>query len=87
VYVHCWGGKGRTATVIGCHLIDGGLDYDATLAELRRLRAGTKKAGEAVLETAAQHEVLRDRAVRLRDSDAWTPRSVTAHPTRSRECR
>lgn len=26
VYVHCWGGKGRTCTVIGCRLIDGGLD-------------------------------------------------------------
>ena len=22
VYVHCWGGKGRTCTVIGCWLID-----------------------------------------------------------------
>ena len=21
VYVHCWGGKGRTGTVVGCHLI------------------------------------------------------------------
>jgi protein-tyrosine phosphatase len=21
VYVHCWGGKGRTGTVIGCYLI------------------------------------------------------------------
>jgi hypothetical protein len=87
VYVHCWGGKGRTATVIGCRLIDGGLDYDATIAELRRLRAATKKAGEAVPETAAQHQVLRDRAVRLHDSDTWTPRSVTAHPTTRHECR
>jgi hypothetical protein len=29
VYLHCWGGKGRTTTVVGCVLIDGGLDYDA----------------------------------------------------------
>ncbi len=24
VYVHCWGGKGRTATVIGCYLLEYG---------------------------------------------------------------
>jgi len=29
VYLHCWGGKGRTSTVVGCVLIDNGLDYDA----------------------------------------------------------
>jgi len=23
VYVHCWGGVGRTGTVIGCHTDDG----------------------------------------------------------------
>jgi protein-tyrosine phosphatase len=44
VYVHCWGGKGRTSTVVGCLLIDDGLDYDATIAriaELRRSRRAT----------------------------------------------
>lgn len=25
VYVHCWGGHGRTSTVIGCHLVRHGL--------------------------------------------------------------
>jgi len=25
VYVHCWGGVGRTATVVGCHLVRHGL--------------------------------------------------------------
>lgn len=25
VYVHCWGGKGRTGTVIGCYLVRHGL--------------------------------------------------------------
>ena len=27
VYTHCWGGKCRTSTVIGCLLIDDGLNY------------------------------------------------------------
>ena len=62
VYVHCWGGKGRTCTVIGSRLIDGGLDYDAAIAELRRLRSGTKKAHHEVPDTLAQYQVLRDRA-------------------------
>ena len=26
VYVHCWGGKGRTGMVIGCHLLEMGME-------------------------------------------------------------
>ena len=40
VYVHCWGGIGRTGTVVGCWLVRHGLDRgDAirTIEELRRL--------------------------------------------------
>ena len=48
VYVHCWGGKGRTSTVVGCLLIDDGLDYDATIARIAELRAGTRKAIDPV---------------------------------------
>ena len=62
VYVHCWGGKGRTSTVIGCLLIDGGLDYDAAIARIAELRAGTRKAGDACPESVSQHRLLRDRA-------------------------
>jgi protein tyrosine/serine phosphatase len=38
VYVHCWGGIGRTGTVIGCWLVEDGLagaDAIARIAELR----------------------------------------------------
>jgi len=31
VYVHCWGGIGRTGTVVGCHLIEQGLSPDEAL--------------------------------------------------------
>jgi hypothetical protein len=34
VYVHCWGGVGRTGTVIGCYLRTLGLSGDEALAEL-----------------------------------------------------
>jgi protein-tyrosine phosphatase len=35
VYVHCWGGIGRTGTVVGCWLIDRGT-CAARIADLRR---------------------------------------------------
>jgi len=62
VYVHCWGGKGRTTTVVGCLLIDGGLDYDAAIARITELRTGTRKAIDACPESASQHRLLRERA-------------------------
>jgi hypothetical protein len=64
VYVHCWGGKGRTSTVIGCLLIDGGLDYDGAIARIAELRAGTRKATDPCPESPSQHRVLRERAAR-----------------------
>jgi hypothetical protein len=41
VYVHCWGGKGRTGTVIGCYLIRHGLaSKDIAIQTIRELRQG-----------------------------------------------
>jgi hypothetical protein len=39
VYVHCWGGVGRTGTVIGCWLVRHGRTGDEALAEVTRLFA------------------------------------------------
>jgi hypothetical protein len=38
-YVHCWGGIGRTGTVVGCWLKEQGMDAGAALAEVQRLYA------------------------------------------------
>lgn len=38
VYVHCWGGVGRTGTVIGCHLVRHGLSGAQALARIAELR-------------------------------------------------
>jgi ADP-ribosylglycohydrolase len=39
VYVHCWGGIGRTGTVVGCFLVRHGLaDGDTAIERIRRLR-------------------------------------------------
>ncbi|MBP1714166.1 MAG: ADP-ribosylation/Crystallin [Deltaproteobacteria bacterium] len=43
VYVHCWGGRGRTGTVVGCWLVRHGLAEGkgalAVIQKLRRLEA------------------------------------------------
>lgn len=36
VCVHCWGGVGRTGTVVGCHLVRHGMSGDRALAEIAR---------------------------------------------------
>jgi protein-tyrosine phosphatase len=41
VYFHCWGGIGRTGTVAGCWLIEGGYSCDAALNRIDELRRGT----------------------------------------------
>lgn len=64
VYLHCWGGKGRTSTVVGCLLIDQGLGYDVTIARIAELRAGTRKAQDPCPESSSQLRVLRERANR-----------------------
>lgn len=64
VYVHCWGGIGRTGTVIGCVLADQGLPYDDVLERLETLRSGSRKAGRPAPEMPLQREVLRRRAAR-----------------------
>jgi ADP-ribosyl-[dinitrogen reductase] hydrolase len=59
VYVHCWGGMGRTSTVIGCLLARSGATYDEVIARLGKLRAGTRKADAVVPQSRAQHDFLR----------------------------
>ena len=82
VYVHCWGGKGRTSTVVGCLLIDGGLDYDVGIARIAELRAGTRKAIDACPESPSQHRLLR--AMRPRCQCDSVRSSVTSTCCRSR---
>jgi hypothetical protein len=41
VYVHCWGGIGRTGTVVGCYLVRHGSSGREALDEIARRREGT----------------------------------------------
>lgn len=64
VYVHCWGGVGRTGTVIGCALADEGLGYDEIIDRLTTLRHGSRKAHRGVPEMVVQHDLIRRRVDR-----------------------
>lgn len=65
VLAHCWGGKGRTGTVVGAWLIDEeGLGYPEVIDRMQELRSGTHKAHHPVPDTEEQHRVLRRRARR-----------------------
>jgi ADP-ribosyl-[dinitrogen reductase] hydrolase len=61
VYVHCFAGVGRTATVIGCYLVEQGVDGPAALSQLNHL---WKSCGRAVTwpvvpQTRQQAEFIR----------------------------
>ena len=53
-YIHCWGGIGRTGTVVGCWLIRHGATGPAALAAIASLRARTPDGGRRSPETDAQ---------------------------------
>jgi protein-tyrosine phosphatase len=59
VYVHCFGGRGRTGTVVACHLVRHGLAPDDALARVGELRAQVPDAGSPSPETADQIELVR----------------------------
>jgi protein-tyrosine phosphatase len=58
VYVHCWGGIGRTGTVVGCWLVRHGLDDGDPLRAIARLRRGVPDAWAASPQTAAQRAMV-----------------------------
>ena len=63
VYVHCYGGIGRTGTVIGCHLVRQGLAGQDALDRIAELRAELPNAYRRSPETEEQRQlVLRWRA-------------------------
>jgi protein-tyrosine phosphatase len=59
VYVHCWGGIGRTGTIVGCYLVRHGLTGEQALAEIARLRCRTPDAARPSPETPEQWERVR----------------------------
>ena len=61
VYVHCWGGRGRTGTVVGCWLVRHDLATgDRALRMIRYLRRTDAKAETEAPETDAQKRFVVD---------------------------
>jgi hypothetical protein len=59
VYLHCFGGLGRTGTVVGCWLVRHGLGGGDPIARLAELRSGTADAWAASPQTEEQRRVVR----------------------------
>ncbi|HEC62180.1 MAG TPA: hypothetical protein ENI27_08005, partial [bacterium] len=60
VYVHCWGGRGRTGTVVGCWLIRHGIATgNKALDHIQQLRQRVPDRRQLSPETPAQCEMVR----------------------------
>jgi protein tyrosine phosphatase len=60
VYVHCWGGRGRTGTVVGCYLIRHRLTTpEVASRKLADLTAHNASVFRKIPETMVQEEFLR----------------------------
>ncbi len=57
IYLHCWGGVGRTGTVVGCWLVRHGVEGEAALQRLAQWWREVEKSWrhERTPETDAQH--------------------------------
>lgn len=59
VYVHCWGGLGRTGTVVACHLVrTDRVEGTQALATLQDLRRGIRKERLESPQTGAQRMMV-----------------------------
>lgn len=58
VYVHCWGGLGRTGTVVGCWLMRHGLDGGDPVGRIAELRRELADARFASPQTTAQRAMV-----------------------------
>ena len=83
-YVHCWGGVGRTGTVVGCWLVSRGWSADDALAEVGRRFATMSPAKrrrhpEGSPQTPSQREFVRRWATRERTPGKSRPARASAH--------
>ena len=58
VYVHCWGGIGRTGTVVGCWLVRHGASGEAALARIAELHGATPAGARSSPETEGQRQAV-----------------------------
>lgn len=62
-YVHCWGGVGRTGTVVGCYYVHKGCDFVSALVRLREsFKQCPKSERRKTPETLEQEKFIADYA-------------------------
>jgi protein-tyrosine phosphatase len=57
-YVHCWGGIGRTGTVVGCWLVRHGLDEGDPIGKIAELRRDVSDRHVPSPQTSAQRAMV-----------------------------
>jgi hypothetical protein len=60
VYIHCWGGRGRTGTVVGCYLVRHGLTGEGALRRIAELRRNLPDEHLSSPEMPDQVKMVRD---------------------------
>ena len=60
IYLHCYGGIGRTGTVVGCYLVRHGMEGSQALKQIARLRVETPGGWRISPETYHQHTMVMD---------------------------
>lgn len=65
IYVHCYGGKGRTGTVIGCYLVEQGLTGESAINQIAVLRGDSLNDRLVSPETEAQRKMVQGWGVTL----------------------
>jgi protein-tyrosine phosphatase len=69
IYLHCWGGIGRTGTTVGCYLVRRGMTGDEALRQLAKWWQGVPKSRihQRSPETYEQAQFVREWAAHDRD--------------------
>ena len=80
VYVHCWGGHGRTGTVVGCWLVRRGAVPKAALARIAELRRDVPDAAWMPSPEPNEQTRLVERSVRHDGEAALTHALRVAAP-------
>lgn len=58
VYVHCWGGIGRTGTIVGCWLVRHGMEPQAALDQIAEWRKENPNRHKPSPETEEQRQIV-----------------------------